>query len=172
QPSWPASVPAIREAVCRDRWPAQGPAMTKAGESVSSAVGIKRRYNKMHAEHADSDRLNDLSGRVIGCAFTVLNMLGAGFPEKVHENALAHEMRAASLAVVQRCGVGVYCRDVAVGEYFADPLAEHALLVALKTVRALDDAHRLQCGNYLKASGLRLSFGQPRLAIERVVNGL
>ena len=36
----------------------------------------------MHAEHADSDRLNDLSRRVIGCAFTVLNTLGAGFLEK------------------------------------------------------------------------------------------
>ena len=33
--------------------------------------------------HADSVRLNDLSGRVIGCAFTVLNTLGAGFAEKV-----------------------------------------------------------------------------------------
>jgi hypothetical protein len=35
----------------------------------------------MHAEHADSRELNELSGRVIGCAFTVLNTLGAGFPE-------------------------------------------------------------------------------------------
>lgn len=32
----------------------------------------------MHAEHADSDRLNDLSGRVIGCASTVLSTLGVG----------------------------------------------------------------------------------------------
>jgi hypothetical protein len=31
----------------------------------------------MHAEHADSERLNDLPGRVIGCAFTVVNTLGA-----------------------------------------------------------------------------------------------
>jgi hypothetical protein len=38
----------------------------------------------MHAKHADSERLNDLSGRVIGCAFTVLNTLGAEFLEKVY----------------------------------------------------------------------------------------
>jgi hypothetical protein len=38
----------------------------------------------MHAEHADSSELNELSGRVIGCA-----LLGAGFLEKVYENALA-----------------------------------------------------------------------------------
>ena len=30
----------------------------------------------MHAKHADSDRLDDLSGRVIGCAFNILNTLG------------------------------------------------------------------------------------------------
>jgi hypothetical protein len=44
--------------------------------------------------HADSTVLNDLSGRVIGCAFTVLNTLGAGLLEKVYENALAIEMRS------------------------------------------------------------------------------
>jgi hypothetical protein len=36
----------------------------------------------MHAEHADSDRLNDLSGRVIGCAFTVLNSSALDFWKK------------------------------------------------------------------------------------------
>jgi hypothetical protein len=33
----------------------------------------------MHAEHADNTELNELSARMIGCAFTVLNTLGAGF---------------------------------------------------------------------------------------------
>jgi GxxExxY protein len=85
----------------------------------------------MHAEHADSTRLNDLSGRVIG---------------------------------------GV------VGEYTTDRLVANILLVELKTVRALDDMHRMQCTNYLKATGLPLclllNFGKPRLEIKRVVRGL
>ena len=53
----------------------------------------------MHAEHADNSQLNELSGRVIGCAFTVINTLGAGFLEKVYENALTFELRAAGLSV-------------------------------------------------------------------------
>ena len=130
----------------------------------------------MHAEHADSDRLNELSGRVIGCAFTVLNTLGAGFLEKVYENALALELRAAGLAVVQQCSARVYYNDMVVGEYFADLLVEDVLLVELKTVKALDDTHRMQCTNYLKATGLRLclllNFGRMRLEIKRVVQGL
>jgi GxxExxY protein len=130
----------------------------------------------MHAEHADNSELNELSGRVIGCAFTVLNTLGAGFLEKVYENALVHELHVAGLDVVQQRSVKVYYNDVMVGEYFADLFVEGMLLVELKTVKALDDAHRMQCTNYLKATGLHLclllNFGQPRLEIKRVVHGL
>jgi GxxExxY protein len=66
--------------------------------------------------HADNAVLNDLSGRVIGCAFTVPNTLGAGFLEKVYENALAIEMRAAGLGVVQPRGARVRYNNVVVGE--------------------------------------------------------
>ena len=127
-------------------------------------------------KHADSDRLNDLSGRVIGCAFTVLSTLGVGFLEKVYENALAYELRAAGSAVVQQCSARVHYNDVVVGEYLSDLLVEGVLLVEVKTVKALDDAHRMQCTNYLKATGLRLclllNFGRPHLGIKRVVHGL
>ena len=59
------------------------------------------------AKHADNNELNELSGRVIGYAFTVLNTLGAGFLEKVYENALAYEVRAAGLSAVQQYGAKV-----------------------------------------------------------------
>jgi hypothetical protein len=48
---------------------------------------------------ADRNRLDEISERIIGCAFTVANALGAGFLEKVYENALAHELTKAGLAV-------------------------------------------------------------------------
>jgi GxxExxY protein len=130
----------------------------------------------MHAEHADANSLNDLSGPVIGCAFIVLNTLGAGFLEKVYENALAYEMHEAGLSVIQQMGIRVHYRIVLAGEYFVNLLVNDALLVELKTVRALDDTHRMQCTNYLKATGLHLclllNFGKPRLEIKRVANGL
>ncbi len=130
----------------------------------------------MHAEHADGARLNDLSGRVIGCAFTVLNTLGAGFLERVYENALALELRHAGLLVEQQHRVKVQYHGVVVGDYSTDLLVADILLVELKSVRALDDIHRMQCTNYLKATGLSLclllNFGKPRLEIKRVVLGL
>ena len=61
----------------------------------------------MHAEHADKNRLNELSGNVIGRAFTVLGTLGAGFPGKVHENPLAHALRKVGFAVTQQRGATI-----------------------------------------------------------------
>src|SRR5580692_8444988 len=129
----------------------------------------------MHAEHADKNDLNAMSARVIGCAFTVLNTLGAGFLEKVYENALAYELRKAGLAVVQQHDVSVTYDGYEVGRYTMDLMIEQMLLVELKATKALEEAHNAQCLNYLKASGLRLglllNFGKPRLEIKRIVNG-
>jgi GxxExxY protein len=130
----------------------------------------------MHDEHAGNSELNVLSGQVTGCAFTVLNTLGTGFLEKVYENALGYEVRAAGLSAVQQYAARVHYKGNLVGEYFVDLLVNDVLLVELKTARALDDAHRMQCTNYLKATGLGLclllDFGNPRLEIKRVANGL
>jgi len=95
----------------------------------------------MHAKHADKNGLNELSGNTIGCASTVRNTLGAGFSEKAYENALAHELRKAGFAVAQQRGVTVMYDGTVVGEYFVDPMIEDMLLVELKTVKALDEAH-------------------------------
>jgi len=69
----------------------------------------------MHTEHADKNRPNDVSRRMIGCAFTVLNTLGTRFLGKVYGNALAFELRSAGLSIVQWCGATVYDRRVAHG---------------------------------------------------------
>src|ERR1700752_4419479 len=106
--------------------------------------------------NADEIRLNALSERIIGCAFTVANTLGSGFVEKVYENALVHELRKSGLTVAQQRGISVYYDGVVVGEYTADLLVAGEVLVEIRAVRALDDIHSAQCLNYLKGTGLRL----------------
>jgi GxxExxY protein len=123
--------------------------------------------------HVDEETLNHLSKRVIGCALTVASTLGVGFAEKIYENALAHEVSKMGLAAAQQRGIQVWYDGVIVGDYAADLLVEDALLVELKAVKALDESHRNQCLNYLKATGSRLclllNFGTSRLEIKRVV---
>ncbi len=41
-----------------------------------------------------------------------------------------------------RIGAKVHYKDILIGEYFVDLLIDDMLLVELKTVKALDDAHR------------------------------
>ena len=122
------------------------------------------------------DRINLLSKRIIGCALTVLHALGTGFLEKVYENALVHELCAAGLAVSQQHPMVVRYDGVVVGEYTVDLLVEHIVLVELKVAKTIDDIHRAQCLNYLKATGLHLcllfNFGKPRLEIKRIVLAL
>ena len=117
--------------------------------------------------------LNPLSKRIIGCSLRVAGTLGNGFLEKVSENALAHELRKARLGVEQQRGITVMYDGVMVGEYFIDLLVEASILVELKTVAELSSAHRAQCLNYLRATGMHLcllmNFGRPRLEVHRVV---
>ena len=119
--------------------------------------------------------LNAVTERIIGCAYAVANTLGCGFLEKVYENALAHELRKAGLAVAQRQGIPVHYDGVVVGDYAADLLVAGSALVELKAVKALDDLHLAQCLNYLKGTGktlcLLINFGRPRIEIRRVIVG-
>lgn len=127
----------------------------------------------------DEHELDALSEAVIGPAFRVSNSLGAGFLEKVYENAvyenaMAVELRKTGLQVEQQRPIEVRYDGHIVGEYFADLLVEGVLLVGLKAAKALDDIHVAQCINYLKAAGLRLclllNIGRPRVQIRRIRN--
>ena len=123
----------------------------------------------------DMSAVNRLTEAIIGCAFRVINTLGAGFNEKIYENALAIELRKAGIAFAQQHRIRVYYDDLVIGDYTTDLLVENLVLVEMKAVKALDSAHAGQCINYLKATGLRicllLNFGRPRLEIQRLIHG-
>ena len=124
----------------------------------------------------NANRINEVSRLIIGRSFVVSNTLGAGFLEKIYENALTSELREAGLSVKQQYEMNVYYRDSVVGTYTADLLVEDIVLVELKAVKTLDTIHEAQCMNYLKATRLPLclllNFGRPRIEIKRMVNGL
>jgi len=123
---------------------------------------------------ASREELNSITEGIIGCAYAVSNGLGAGFLEKVYENALAHELRKAKLDVGQQYDIRVIYDGVVVGDFVADLLVERNVLVELKAVKALDENHMAQCINYLKATGfsicLLINFGTARIQVKRVVN--
>jgi len=96
----------------------------------------------------------DLTKKIIGCAFTVYNTLGAGFLEKVYEQALILELKASGLSVRSQEPLSVKYRDQIVGEYFADLIVEDKVICELKAVDVLKKTHEVQLVNYLVATGI------------------
>ena len=127
----------------------------------------------MNTDEKEPVTNDPLTQAIIGCALGVSNELGAGFLEKVYENALLYELRGAGLQAEAQVALKVRYKNAIVGEYFADLIVERQVLIELKAVRVFDDSHQAQVLNYLKATGLRkgllLNFGAPRLGIKRLV---
>ena len=117
--------------------------------------------------------LNNLTEKIIGCAFEVSNILGCGFLEKVYERALVQELRLAGLNVQAQYPISVYYKKIVVGNFYADILVENTVLIELKALNSLDSKHHAQCLNYLKASNLNLclllNFGTPKIQIKRII---
>lgn len=107
--------------------------------------------------------IDDLTEIIIGCAFTTHNELGAGFLEKVYENALKIELENNDLNVRQQFPVPVYYKKHLVGDFYADLFIEDRLIVELKAVENLKKEHEVQVVNYLAATsqdiGLLINFG-------------
>jgi len=120
------------------------------------------------------EQINSITEKIIGCAFQVSNRLGAGFLEKVYENALIYELNKAGLSIEKQVQLKVRYEGVVVGDYAADLLVEKCVLVELKTVSNLEKIHLAQCLNYLKATGLKicllLNFGTIKVQIKKVIN--
>jgi GxxExxY protein len=115
----------------------------------------------------------ELTEKIIGAAFKVQNTLGAGFLEKVYENALSIELRKCGLGVESQKPFPVKYEGTVVGDYHADLVVSGKVVVECKTVNNLDPVHDAQLMNYLKASGLRVgllvNFARPKLQYRRLV---
>jgi GxxExxY protein len=112
----------------------------------------------------------DVTRRIIGAAQRVHRTLGAGFLEKVYENALVIELEEAGLQVVQGAPIEVRYRDRLVGVFRADLLVDDLVILEIKAVDHLILAHEVQLVNYLRATpvevGLLINFGV-KLEIKR-----
>lgn len=120
-------------------------------------------------------RSNEVWSIVKDAAFKVANTLGAGFLEKVYENALAIELRKRGLKVIQQYTLTIHYEDEIAGTYVVDMLVEDCVLVELKAIKALDAVHEAITLNYIKASPFWLiglnNFGKPRIDTKSYVDG-
>ena len=108
-----------------------------------------------------------------GAIFEVNRELGAGFLEKVYENALLLELRERGLKAESQSPIEVKYKGVAVGEYFADIVVENQVIIEIKAVDSLHKIHEAQVLNYLKATGYKIgllvNFTHPKAQIKQFV---
>ena len=115
----------------------------------------------------------DLSFKIVGLAMRVHSKLGYGFLEKVYENALMVLFRREGIEAKQQAPITVYFEEEVVGNYYADILVEDKVILEIKSVEKIIDAHIAQTLNYLKATGLRLAiilnFSREKLEYKRII---
>lgn len=111
----------------------------------------------------------ELTERVIGCAIKVHRVLGPGHLESAYEACLTLELDSLGLRVERQVlQPWVYNGTEIPGAFRMDLVVEGLLVVELKVVDMLKEAHEAQVLTYLRFSklpvGLLLNFGARRLA--------
>ena|SRR5258706_8446511 len=106
----------------------------------------------------------EITDNIIKAFYTVYNVLGYGFLEKVYENALYIQLLKTGFIVSKQCPIKVYYDTCQVGEYYADLIVQDLVIVELKAAEVIIEEHEHQLLNYLKATdkevGLLLNFGR------------
>jgi GxxExxY protein len=113
----------------------------------------------------------DLTQQLIGCAISVHRALGSGYLESVYQAALTHEFTKTRLPFERERRLRVTYDGVVVGDFIADFVVSHTILVEIKSVLTLGVAHEIQLVNYLTATGLDIglliNFGTDRVQTKR-----
>ena len=115
------------------------------------------------------------SYRIIGACFEVYNNKGFGFTEPVYQECLQHEFTLQNRPFIAQPAIPMTYKTIPLVQHFVpDFVCFGKIIVELKALSALNDAHRAQTLNYLHATefelGILVNFGQfPKLAYERLV---
>jgi GxxExxY protein len=102
--------------------------------------------------------------------------MGFGFLESVYEKCMLIELRKAGLDTESQQPIRVQYDGEVVGDFIADILVSDTVILELKSVRKLVEAHEVQLVNYLVATGkpvgLLINFGETRAEVKRKVKDL
>jgi GxxExxY protein len=116
----------------------------------------------------------DLTRRIIASAMKVHSTLGNGFQEVIYQRALEIEFPYHNLAFEREKEMPIFYCGQEIGTRRVDFFVENLIMVELKAVIQLEDAHLAQAMNYLEAYnmeiGLLINFGAKSLQFKRVHN--
>ncbi|MCK6602964.1 MAG: GxxExxY protein [Bacteroidetes bacterium] len=115
----------------------------------------------------------DESFLIQGAIFEVYREMGSGFLESVYQECLEKEFLFRNLPFHSQKTLSLFYKDTLLNQsYKPDLICFDKIIVELKAVTKLNQEHRAQVINYLKASkiklGILVNFGHhPKVEIER-----
>ena len=119
----------------------------------------------------------ELTQRILRCAFKVHTELGPGLLESAYEACLEYELKEEGLKVIRQKSQPLVYHEVRLDAgYVIDLFVEDRIVIELKSVEALNDVHLAQVITYLKLTeqkfGLLINFNVKSLkdGIKRVYN--
>lgn len=122
---------------------------------------------------------NEIGDIVVSTAIRLHQDLGPGLLESVYEAILEKQLQAQGLSVRRQVPIPFEYAGMQFNEGFrADLILDDKVIIELKSVEHLNNAHRKQLLTYLKLSGEKLgyllNFGEALMknGIVRTVNGL
>ena len=115
--------------------------------------------------------VDELCNFIAGCAKTVRSQLTPGYEEKLYKNALMIELGERGIPFETEVPFQVRYKNHIIGDYRADIIVDHRVIVELKAVSVLAPIHSIQLVNYLTATGINdgmlINFGGEKLEIRR-----
>jgi GxxExxY protein len=103
------------------------------------------------------NRDDDFSREIIGAAVEVQRVLGAGVLESAYGAALEIEFEQRGLRYRREVPITASYKGQSVGVVFrADFIIEEQVIVEIKAIEAVTDAHKAQLLTYLRLSGIKL----------------
>lgn len=121
---------------------------------------------------------NEIGTIVVDCAVKIHRELGPGLLESVYEAVLSHELKSRGLNVDRQVPVPIDYQGIRFEEGFrADLVVNGKVIVELKSVERVTNAHKKQLLTYLRLTGMKigylLNFGEAlmKAGITRIING-
>jgi len=113
--------------------------------------------------------------KIIGAIFEVHKRLGVGLLEKVYQEALEIELKYQNIPFEREKRFDVYYRNQKLdAQYIADFVCYDKIIVELKAVSELTDAHKAQVRNYLTITnfelGILCNFNEIYMEPVRILN--
>ena len=125
----------------------------------------------------ETERLDKLTEKIIGCAIAVHRALGPGLLESAYEECVCFELNQAGIKFERQVPLPVAYKSVKLDcGYRMDVVVDSSVILEIKAVERIIPVHEAQLLSYLKLHnkrvGLLMNFHVPVLknGLKRIVN--